>query len=95
MKRNFLKKRTQPLHPDAPLLNLGHGKPVSRRDMLGRGLLTGAAFGSVGMFGLFSNPRDAMAALSGDLEGMKTDCGIAAAGAGSLISLPETVIRPF
>ncbi|MAC13279.1 MAG: general secretion pathway protein GspF [Alcanivorax sp.] len=84
MKRNFLKKRTQPLHPDAPLLNLGHGKPVSRRDMLGRGLLTGAAFGSVGMFGLFSNPRDAMAALSGDLEGMKTDCGIAAAGAGKI-----------
>jgi hypothetical protein len=66
------------------LLNLGHGKPVSRRDMLGRGLLTGAAFGSVGMFGLFSNPRDAMAALSGDLEGMKTDCGIAAAGAGKI-----------
>ncbi|WP_272961502.1 general secretion pathway protein GspF [Alcanivorax jadensis] len=84
MKRNFLKKRTQPLHPDAPLLNLGHGKPVSRRDMLGRGLLTGAAFGSVGMFGLFSNPRDAMAALSGDLEGIKTDCGIAAAGAGKI-----------
>ena len=84
MKRNFLKKRNQPLHPDAPLLNLGHGKPVSRRDMLGRGLLTGAAFGSVGMFGLFSNPRDAMAALSGDLEGMKTDCGIAAAGAGKI-----------
>ena len=84
MKRHFLKKRTQPLHPDAPLLNLGHGKPVSRRDMLGRGLLTGAAFGSVGMFGLFSNPRDAMAALSGDLEGMKPDCGIAAAGAGKI-----------
>ncbi len=84
MKRNFLKKRNPPLHPDAPLLNLGHGKPVSRRDMLGRGLLTGAAFGSVGMFGLFSNPRDAMAALSGDLEGMKTDCGIAAAGAGKI-----------
>ncbi len=84
MKRNFLKKRPQPLPPDAPLLNLGHGKPVSRRDMLGRGLLTGAAFGSVGMFGLFSNPRDAMAALSGDLEGMKTDCGIAAAGAGKI-----------
>ncbi|KGD62237.1 hypothetical protein T9A_00528 [Alcanivorax jadensis T9] len=84
MKRHFLKKRTQPLHPDAPLLNLGHGKPVSRRDMLGRGLLTGAAFGSVGMFGLFSNPREAMAALSSDLEGMKTDCGIAAAGAGKI-----------
>ncbi|MEH6785615.1 MAG: hypothetical protein V7688_17185 [Alcanivorax jadensis] len=84
MKRNFLKKRNQPLHPDAPLLNLGHGKPVSRRDMLGRGLLTGAAFGSVGMFGLFSNPREAMAALSSDLEGMKTDCGIAAAGAGKI-----------
>ena len=84
MKRNFLKKRNQPLHPDAPLLNLGHGKPVSRRDMLGRGLLTGAAFGSVGMFGLFSNPREAMAALSSYLEGMKTDCGIAAAGAGKI-----------
>ena len=84
MKRHTFKKRRNVLHPDAPLLNLGHGAPISRRDMLGRGLLTGAAFGSVGMMGLFSNPREAMAALSSDLEGMKTDCGIQAAGAGKI-----------
>ena len=74
MKR--MMKKPQASHPDAPLLNLGHGKPISRRDMLGRGLVSGAAFGSVGLFGLFSNPREAMAALQGDLETIKTDCGI-------------------
>ena len=83
-KRHFFKKRQSPLHPDAPLLNLGHGKPVTRRDMLGRGLISGAAFGTVGMFGLFSNPRDAMAALSSDLDAIKTDCGIVAEGAGKI-----------
>lgn len=84
MRRHFLNKRRQPLHPDAPLLNLGHGKPISRRDMLGRGLVSGAAFGSVGLFGLFSNPRAAMAALSDDLEAIKTECGIKAEGAGKI-----------
>jgi len=82
MKR--MMKKPQALHPDAPLLNLGHGKPISRRDMLGRGLVSGAAFGSVGLFGLFSNPREAMAALQGDLETIKTDCGILGAGAGKI-----------
>ena len=84
MRRHFLNKRRQPLHPDAPLLNLGHGKPISRRDMLGRGLISGAAFSSVGLFGLFSHPRDAMAALSNDLEAIKTECGIKAEGAGKI-----------
>ena len=84
IKRHFFRKRHQPLHPDAPLLNLGHGKPVSRRDMLGRGLISGAAFGTVGLFGLFSNPREAMASLSSDLEAIKTDCGIVAEGAGKI-----------
>ena len=83
IRRHFFKKRQQPLHPDAPLINLGHGKPVSRRDMLGRGLVSGAAFGTVGLFGLFSNPREAMA-LSGGLEAMKETCGIAASGAGKI-----------
>lgn len=82
MKR--MMKKPQALHPDAPLLNLGHGKPISRRDALGRGLVSGAAFGSMGLFGLFSSPRDAMAALQGDLETIKTDCGILGAGAGKI-----------
>ena len=77
-------KKPQALHPDAPLLNLGHGRPISRRDALGRGLVSGAAFGSMGLFGLFSSPRDAMAALQGDLETIKTDCGILGAGAGKI-----------
>ncbi|MCG8392238.1 MAG: general secretion pathway protein GspF [Pseudomonadales bacterium] len=84
MKRNFFRKRQQPLHPDAPLLNLGHGKPVSRRDMLGRGLISGAAFGTLGLFGLFSNPRQAMADLSSDMEAIKAECGITADGAGKI-----------
>ncbi|EKF75837.1 twin-arginine translocation pathway signal [Alcanivorax hongdengensis A-11-3] len=84
MKRHHFRKRQRALHPDEPLTGLGHGKAISRREMLGRGLISGAAFGSLGLFGLFSNPREAMAALSSDLDGLKSDCGIMAAGAGKI-----------
>ncbi len=35
-------KRKANLNPDAPLKLEGHGKPVSRRDFLSRGLISGA-----------------------------------------------------
>ena len=61
-------KRKQPLHPDAPLLHRNHPRPVTRRDFLRQGLLSGIGMtlgGSV--FSLFGNPRLAHA-LSADLD---------------------------
>lgn len=73
------------LHPDAPLSGLGHGKPLNRREFIARGLMRGAAtVSSLGIFSLFSNPQQAMAALAPDLESMKSGCGIRVAGAGKI-----------
>ncbi|MDJ0866605.1 MAG: general secretion pathway protein GspF [Myxococcota bacterium] len=46
-----------------PLLDLeGHGRPVTRRDFLGRGLISGAAMiASPSLFGLFGSRNDAWA----------------------------------
>lgn len=75
----------KPLHPDAPLLNLDHARPCTRREFLGRGLCAGVGTvlgGSI--FSLFANPRMAQAALSPDLESLKASCGIAVQGAGKI-----------
>ena len=55
-------KRKHPLHPDAPLLHLNHPRPVTRRDFLRQGFLSGMGMtigGSV--LGLFAHPRHALA----------------------------------
>jgi hypothetical protein len=69
-------KKRQPLSPDAPLLHLDHGRPVTRRDFLRQGFITGAGvtMGS-SLFSLFANPRMAQAALSGDLQTLATASG--------------------
>ena len=78
-------RRLPPLHPDMPLTRLNHGRPMTRRDFLARGLLRGAGLvSSLGVFSLFSNPRAAMAALAPDLENLKAGCGIQVAGAGKI-----------
>ncbi len=78
------KKRT-PLSPDAPLLHSAHRRPVTRRDFLSQGLVAGLglAMGPT-IFSLFANPREAQAALSPDLELLKSSCGIATQGAGKI-----------
>jgi hypothetical protein len=62
-----------------------HKRPVSRRDFIAQGLTAG--LGTViapTVFGLFANPRAAMAALSPDLEALKASCGISVLGAGKI-----------
>ncbi|MCG6899971.1 MAG: general secretion pathway protein GspF [Gammaproteobacteria bacterium] len=62
-----------------------HGRPISRRDFLGQGLLTGLGLVTAPtLFGLFANPRSAAAALSPDLETLKSSCGIKSLGAGKI-----------
>jgi len=75
------RKRTR--HYDAPLRHPDHSRPVTRRDFLSQGFISGSAFAmGGGVLSLFSNPRQALAALSGDLD--TAGCGIATAGAGKI-----------
>ncbi|HEY5558298.1 MAG TPA: hypothetical protein VIK49_01085 [Steroidobacteraceae bacterium] len=79
------KSRRGPLHPDAPLCQPGHPRPVTRRQFVAQGFISGAATViAPSLFGLFANPRAAQAALSPDLEALKQSCGIAVQGAGKI-----------
>ena len=71
---------------DAPQLHGDHPRPVTRRDFVSQGAMSGAAYTlGGGVLGLFSNPHDAYAALSDDLRGRLSDpCKIATAGAGKI-----------
>ena len=74
------------LRPDEPIRHEGaHKRPVSRRDFISQGFTSG--LGTViapTIFSLFANPRDAMAALSPDLQTLRTSCGIDVQGAGKI-----------
>jgi hypothetical protein len=70
---------------DAPQRHPDHARPITRRQLIAQGFMTGGAtvFGS-GILGLFANPRQAYATLSSDLETLKSACGIAVQGAGKI-----------
>ncbi|MFZ2508514.1 MAG: hypothetical protein WAW79_08605 [Steroidobacteraceae bacterium] len=77
--------RRRALHPDAPLCHPDHPRPVTRRQFISQGFISGAATViAPTVFGLFSRPRAAQAALSADLEALKQSCGIAMQGAGKI-----------
>jgi hypothetical protein len=79
-------KSKKSLAPDAPLFHPDHERPTSRRDFLAMGLRAGV--GAVMMpsilSALFSAPRLARAALSPDIDALKTLCGLAVQGAGKI-----------
>jgi hypothetical protein len=61
-------KNRKKRNPDAPQLHGNHSRPVTRREFVAQGFLSGSAFAlSGGVMSLFSNPREAFAALSNDL----------------------------
>ena len=62
---------------DLPLLHPDHPRPVTRRQLLSQGFLTGAAF-TVGGLAPLLNPRNANAALSPDLDALRApaECNI-------------------
>lgn len=68
-----------------PLRHPDHPKPVTRRQLISQGFMTGAAsiYGG-GVLSLFANPRQAHAALAPDLEALKATCGISVQGAGKI-----------
>jgi hypothetical protein len=72
-------------NPNA-LTNLDHRPPVTRRDFLGRGMLSAGAtlVGVSSMFSLFANPRKAYATLAADIQALAASpCNIRA-GAGKI-----------
>ena len=73
------------LDVNAPLKHDDHKKPVSRRDFIRQGFRAGsAAVMAPSVFSLFANPIEARAALSSDLEALKSSCGLAVQGAGRI-----------
>ncbi len=77
--------KSKHLHPDSPLLFPDHRKPMTRRDFISTGLRTGGhAVAGLSLFSLFANPNKASAALSPDLEALRSSCGINVQGAGKI-----------
>ena len=77
-------KRKQALHPDAPLLFPSHPRPVTRRDFLRQGMLSGLGVTLGGsLFTLFANPRLARAALSSDIMDLAAATGCSLGGTGA------------
>ncbi|MBK7250241.1 MAG: general secretion pathway protein GspF [Gammaproteobacteria bacterium] len=73
------RKPPRALGPDEPIRHAtSHPRPVSRRDFLSRGFMSGSAVVvAPTVFSLFASPHEARAALSPDLAAMKvTPCNI-------------------
>ena len=70
-------------HPDAPQRHDNHRRPMTRRELIGQGFLTGgAAVLSTGLFSLFANPRAALAQLAEDVafDANLLGCGVDRSG---------------
>lgn len=83
-----MRKKTPPRRPPLPfeIRNLDHRPPITRREFLGRGMLTTSAtvIGMGSFFSLFANPRKAYATLAPDIQALvNTPCNIRA-GAGKI-----------
>jgi len=76
----LIRVKNKPRNPNHPL----HGGLLTRRQLIGQGLLAGGATLLTGGFlSLFSNPRAAYAALANDLSPLTNACGISN-GAGKI-----------
>ena len=82
-------KKNQYIAPDAALIYEDHGRPLSRRQFIRQGFMSGSATVlSGGIFSMFANPNAAMAAISPDLEALRLDmpnCTLVPSGAGSSV----------
>ncbi|HET7609006.1 MAG TPA: hypothetical protein VFL84_10040 [Gammaproteobacteria bacterium] len=65
-------------HPEAPQRHENHRRPMTRRELIAQGFMTGgAAVLTTGLFSLFANPRAALAQLAEDLA---ADAGVLGCG---------------
>ena len=79
-------KKRNTRHWDAPQYHADHPRPVTRRQFVAQGFMTGAAY-TVGasVLSLFSDPREALADLSPDLSSLlQNPCQISTSGAGKI-----------
>jgi hypothetical protein len=68
--------RKKPLSPDAPILHENHRRPVSRRDFLAQGLITGTGIlAAPTLMGFLRTP---------EARAQAADCGIGVGGAGMI-----------
>jgi len=74
-------RRKRPLQVGEPLRHESHKKPVTRRDFLAQGFLTGAATVVVPSLAALLSPLRARADLQGDIQALKAACGITAGNA--------------
>ena len=73
----LIKSKQKLRNPDAPQRHGSHSRPMTRRQLIGQGFLTGGAtLLSGGFMSLFASPRDAMATLASDLVGLRLPCGV-------------------
>ena len=82
-------KRRNARHWDAPQYHGDHPRPVTRRQFVAQGFMSGAAYtAGAGVLSMFADPRAAMAQISNlslDLRNqLSTPCGIATNGAGKI-----------
>lgn len=81
-------KKRNARHFDAPQLHGDHPRPVTRRQFVAQGFMSGAAYATgAGILSLFANPREAFAQsnLSQDMQNLLIDpCEIASNGAGKI-----------
>ncbi|MCP4300168.1 MAG: general secretion pathway protein GspF [Gammaproteobacteria bacterium] len=83
----FNKKRYLP--PDAPLKFEDHGRPLTRRQFIRQGFMTGSATVlSGGIFSLFANPNAAYATVAPDLTQLAVDIGCKLGGLGAGGKIP-------
>jgi len=79
----LLKKSPRGLGVNEPILDNGHGKPVTRREMIARGFMTGPAVIAAPSILAMMFGAEKARAMSADLEAMKLPCGIIG-GAGKI-----------
>lgn len=79
-------KKRRALHPDEPLRHPDHPRPVTRRDFLRQGFITGGgAVVGTSLFSVLAPYRNAYAGLSSDLNALKSvPCNISTLGAGKI-----------
>jgi hypothetical protein len=81
-------KKRNARHIDAPQLHGDHPRPVTRRQFVAQGFMSGAAYATgAGILSLFANPREAFAQsnLSQDMQNLLVNpCQISSSGAGKI-----------
>ncbi len=85
VRRQMMKRKNETLHPDAPLKHAAHKRPITRRDLISQGFMTGAGVvTSASLFSLFANPRSAFAQFNNAVTDFQNTCGGLLSGAGKI-----------